>query len=49
MCCQEGLAESEDAPEERAAAFVSSEAEPSREWVSQEPGRQLLERHSLVF
>lgn len=47
--CQEGLASSEKAPEERAAAFVSLEAEPSREWVRQESGRQLLERHSLVF
>lgn len=40
---------SKEAPEERAAAFVSLEAEPSREWVRQESGRQLLERHSLVF
>lgn len=46
---KEGSPDSEAAPEERAAAFVSWEAELSREWVRQEPGRQLLERHFLVF
>ena len=35
--------------EEGAAACVSLEAEPKRAWVRQEPKRQLLERHSLVF
>lgn len=49
ICCQEGSADSKEAPEERAAALVSLEAEPSREWVRQEPGKQLPERHSLVF
>lgn len=46
---KEDSPDSEAAPEERAAAFVSWEAELSREWVRQEPGRQLLERHFLVF